>query len=94
MFTRVVSGKDTAVMSRVSGVVAILMVGFVLSGCAAMAIVDTAVGVTTTVVDTTVDVAAGAVEAVVGSSEDEEDLDCKDEDKEKDACKDKKKEAE
>lgn len=44
-----------------------------LTGCAAVAVVDTAVGVTTTVVETTVDVTSaavgGAVDLVVGDDE-------------------------
>ena len=63
--------------------------GTLLSGCAAIAIVDATVGVATTVVSTTVDVAAGAVEAVAGSSDKKsaEKLDCDDKDKDKDECK-------
>ncbi|MCE9520894.1 MAG: hypothetical protein K8S25_00505 [Alphaproteobacteria bacterium] len=63
-----------------------LLLGLTLSGCAAIAIVDTAVSVTTTVVGTTVDVAAGAVRTVAGSSDDKK-LDCEDADKDTDACK-------
>lgn len=69
-------------------VFACALLSVALSGCAAIAIVDTAVGVTTTVVGTTVDVAAGAVDAVTGSSDDEDDVDCDDErNKDLKACK-------
>jgi len=74
-------------MRRFVPVIGCLLLGVTLSGCAAIAIIDTAVGVTTTVVGTTVDVAAGAVRTVAGSSGDEEKLDCEDADKDKDACK-------
>jgi hypothetical protein len=72
------------------GILAVL--GLSLSGCAAVAIVDTAVGVTTTVVGTAVDVTgaviSGAADAVSGSKD--EKLDCsKDENKDKEACKEK-----
>ena len=70
------------------GVVCAAVLG--LSGCAAVAIVDTAVGVTTTVVGTAVDVTgaviSGAAGAVSGSKEEKPDCD-KDENKDKDACK-------
>lgn len=66
-----------------------------LSGCAVVSVVDTAVGVTSTVVSTTVDVAAGAVGAVAGSSKsdksDDDDEDCRKADKDgssKKKCKD------
>jgi hypothetical protein len=68
-------------------VVSAFAAGF-LSACAVISVVDTAVDVTATAVGTTVDVAAGAVKAVAGSSDDE--LDCNDKDKDKDACKNKK----
>ena len=42
-----------------------LLVLYALGGCAAVAVVDTAVGVTTTVVETTVDVTAAAVGGAV-----------------------------
>ena len=59
-----------------------------LSGCAAITVVDTAVSVTSTVVTTAVDVTAGAVEAVAGpSSKSDEKPDCADKDKDKDVCK-------
>jgi hypothetical protein len=69
--------------------IAVLSLAFLLSGCAAVAVVDTAVSVTATVVETTVDVTAGAVRAVAGSSkDDDEKVDCDDEDnKDKDVCK-------
>jgi len=65
------------------------LIGVALPGCAAIAVVDTAVSVTSTVVETTVDVAAGAVETVAGSSdEDDDDVDCDDEEnKELKVCK-------
>jgi hypothetical protein len=70
-------------------VLACALMGVALPGCAAIAIVDTAVSVTSTVVETTVDVAAGAVDAVAGPSDkDEDDVDCDDEEnKELKACK-------
>lgn len=69
----------------------LLIMGLALSGCAAIAIVDTAVGVTSTVVGTAVDVTAGAVRAgsraVTGPSKKKE-IDCDDEDnKDEDECK-------
>jgi hypothetical protein len=67
--------------------VACILAGAALSGCAVVSVVDTAVSATATVVGTTVDVAAGAVDTVAGSSDgDDEDLDCAG-----DACKGKKK---
>ena len=70
-------------------VLACALSGAMLSGCAAIAIVDTAIDVTTTVVGTTVDVAAGAVRTVAGSSDKkDEKVDCADKDnKDKDECK-------
>lgn len=65
-------------------------IGLGLSGCAAIAIVDTAVGVTTTVVGTAVDVTgaviSGAAGAVGGSGDEKPDC-SKEENKSKDACK-------
>lgn len=76
-----------AVLMRAAAILVLLTLG--LGGCAAIAVVDTAVSVTSTVVSTTVDVAAGAVEAVAGS-DDEDDIDCKDEDNaDEDVCKEK-----
>lgn len=73
---------------RVFGLLVLALFGLSLSGCAAIAVVDTAVGVATTVVGTTVDVAAGAVRTVSGSSTDVDDIDCDDEDnKDEDVCK-------
>ena len=43
---------------------------FLLSGCVAYTVVDTAVDVTATAVGTTADVAAGAVDLVVPDDED------------------------
>ena len=69
----------------------ILFVGLaasVLSGCAAVTVVDAAVSVTATVVKTAVDVTAGAVDAVAGpSSKSDDKPDCADKDKDKDVCK-------
>lgn len=67
----------------------LVALGLTLSGCAAIAVVDTAVSVTTTVVGTAVDVTgaviSGAADAVSGSGDKP---DCgKDENKDKDACK-------
>ena len=42
----------------------LLALAVMLSGCAVISVVDTAVSVTSTVVSTTVDVTAGAIEAV------------------------------
>jgi hypothetical protein len=70
-------------------VVVVAFLALALSGCAAIAVVDTAISVTSTVVETTVDVAAGAVGAVAGSSDDD-DIDCDDEDNAaEDVCKEK-----
>ena len=44
-----------------------------ISGCAAVAVVDTAVGVATTAVETTVDVTAGVVEGTVDLVTEDED---------------------
>ena len=57
-------------MYKVSTTVALVLV---LSGCAAVAVVDTAVGVTTTVVETTVDVTSAAVGGAVDLVAGEED---------------------
>jgi hypothetical protein len=46
-----------------------------LSGCAAVAVVDTAVSVTATTVETAVDVTAGAVDLVIPDSDDDPDED-------------------
>lgn len=80
---------------RLIGVVLCVSLMHLLSGCAVVSVVDTAVGVTSTVVSTTVDVAAGAVGAVAGSSksdkDDEDDEDCHKDDKDgsaKKKCKD------
>lgn len=81
-------------MRGLVGVLVVLVAGAMLSGCAAVAVVDTAVSVTSTVVGTTVDVAGSAISAVVGSSKDEDEIDCDDEDnKEEDVCKKKREQA-
>jgi phage tail tape-measure protein len=77
-------------MRKTVSLVLASVLGLSLSGCAAIAIVDTAVGVTTTVVGTAVDVTgaviSGAAGAVSGSKDEEPDCD-KDENKDKEACK-------
>lgn len=76
-----------AYVMRAVAVVFLALVTIGLSGCAAISVVDAAVSVTSTVVETTVDVAAGAVGAVAGSSDDD-DIDCEDEDNEdEEVCK-------
>ncbi len=45
---------------------------FFLSGCAVYSVVDTAVGVTATAVESTADVAGGAVDLVVGDDDDDD----------------------
>lgn len=44
-----------------------------LAGCIAYTVADTAVGVVSTTVETTVDVAAGAVDLVVGDDDEDDD---------------------
>lgn len=46
---------------------------FALSGCVAYTIVDTAVGVTTTAIETTVDVTAGTVDLLTPDAADDTD---------------------
>lgn len=43
-----------------------------LAGCAAVTVVDTAVGVAATAVETTVDVAAGTVDLVIPDGDDDD----------------------
>jgi hypothetical protein len=61
--------KDFAM--RPAAVLALALAAFSLSGCLAYDVASTAVGTATTVVGTTVDVAAGAVCTVACSSGDE-----------------------
>jgi len=56
---------------RLAPVAALALAAFALSGCLAYDVASTAVGAATTVVGTTVDVAAGAVCTVACSSDDE-----------------------
>lgn len=56
---------------RLAPVAALVLAAFSLSGCLAYDVASTAVGAATTVVSTTVDVAAGAVCTVACSSDDE-----------------------
>jgi hypothetical protein len=87
MFTARTTSSKAGVMRVAVVVLALLTLS--LGGCAVISVVDTAVSATATVVGTTVDVAAGAVGAVAGSSDDE-DIDCDDEDnKDEDVCKEK-----
>jgi phage tail tape-measure protein len=76
-------------MRKTVSVVFLAAAGLSLSGCAAIAIVDTAVGVTTTVVGTAVDVTGAVISGAAGAvSGSDEKPDCsKDENKDKDACK-------
>lgn len=51
----------------------LMLVFLFLPGCgAAIAVVDTSVSVAGTVVETTADIAAGAVDVVIGDDEDDE----------------------
>ena len=73
---------------RATAVLVTCLGAALLSGCAAITVVDTAVSVTSTVVKTAVDVTAAGVEAVAGpSSKSDDKPDCDDKDKDKDVCK-------
>lgn len=50
----------------------LLLASTMLSGCIAYTVVDTAVGVVGTAVETTADIAGGAVDLVVGDDDDDE----------------------
>ena len=94
--------RSTGPTSRLLVCLAVALAGAIATGCAAFAIVDTAVGVTTkavgtavgvttTVVDTTVDVAAGAARKAAGTDEEEDDrgpdaLDCEGWDRDREEC--------
>jgi hypothetical protein len=56
---------------RLAAIAALAVAGFSLSGCLAYDVASTAVGAATTVVSTTVDVAAGAVCTVACSADDD-----------------------
>ncbi|HAH09424.1 MAG TPA: hypothetical protein DCL54_02480 [Alphaproteobacteria bacterium] len=67
---------------------AAVVMGLSLTGCAAVAVVDTAVGVTTTVVGTAVDVTGAVISTAADAVTPSEKPDCsKAENKDKDACK-------